>query len=222
MGLLAEGQSGQQMNEDGQAIGGKIGYFGLSEWWLSSFTEEERSLIKSIYAPLAAGSGISLVTGDILMTSQTVLSFLTDLASWFAKDEERWIAYRIFYKAEDLIDAKTDPLDLHFLYHRKIKILYKDREKAGLDATIEACTQQIALSQKSSAAFKALGGALPCHGGYEQLAIILEKQKRYEDAIEVSKKALAEGWNGTWDKRIERCRKKLLRGASLNQRADQG
>jgi len=36
--------------------------------------------------------------------------------------------------------------------------------------------------------------SLPLHTGYEQLAIIKEKQKDYRSVIKISEKALKEGW----------------------------
>jgi len=40
---------------------------------------------------------------------------------------------------------------------------------------------------------------------FKQLAIIEEKQKKYEEAIKISNEALEQGWFGSWAKRIERC-----------------
>ena len=50
---------------------------------------------------------------------------------------------------------------------------------------------------------------LPSHAGYKRLVITLEKEKRYEETIEVCKKALSQKWAGDWEHRIERCEKKL-------------
>lgn len=50
---------------------------------------------------------------------------------------------------------------------------------------------------------------LPSHIGYKRLVITLEKEKRYEETIEVCKKALSQQWAGDWEYRIERCEKKL-------------
>ena len=46
---------------------------------------------------------------------------------------------------------------------------------------------------------------LPQHLGFRQLAIILEKRGEFEEAIQISKRAQAQGWNGDWEKRIARC-----------------
>jgi hypothetical protein len=37
----------------------------------------------------------------------------------------------------------------------------------------------------------------------------MEKQKNYEETIRLSNIAKSQGWNGDWDKRIEKCKKKM-------------
>ena len=50
---------------------------------------------------------------------------------------------------------------------------------------------------------------LPLHTGFQQLAIIYEKQKKYTEMIDLCIRADNEGWNGIWKKRIEKAKKKL-------------
>jgi len=112
-----------------------------------------------------------------------------------------------------MIDISTRILDLHFLYQIKIEIYYKNRDNdpEGINKAILACQQQIEISPKSRIAFKKeyKDSPLPRHIGFEQLAIIYEKQKHFTKAIEISQEALKQGWNGDWEKRIGRCKKKL-------------
>lgn len=49
---------------------------------------------------------------------------------------------------------------------------------------------------------------LPAHAGFERLAIDHERAKRYDQAIAACLEAKRQGWNGAWDKRIERCQLK--------------
>lgn len=51
----------------------------------------------------------------------------------------------------------------------------------------------------------------PTHTGYTNMAILLEKEKNYPEAIRISRHAKSEGWNGDWDKRIARCESKLAK-----------
>ncbi len=50
--------------------------------------------------------------------------------------------------------------------------------------------------------------SLPSHKGYEQLAIILNKQGKDDEAIKLCNEAKNQGWAGDWDKRIARYSKK--------------
>ena len=49
---------------------------------------------------------------------------------------------------------------------------------------------------------------LPAHTGFEQLAIIRERDKDYDEAILLCEEALRHGWSGDWQKRIVRCKSK--------------
>ena len=93
-------------------IQGVIGYFGLSEWWLSAFSEEERNYIVKIFQPLGS-TGESLVKGNISFTSGRAIGLLSSLAGWFGKKEDRTIAYRILKKAEELINADIEQIKKH-------------------------------------------------------------------------------------------------------------
>lgn len=50
---------------------------------------------------------------------------------------------------------------------------------------------------------------LPEHTGFKQLAIIYDKMKDYQSAIDVCQEALAVDWDGDWDVRIARYEKRL-------------
>ena len=194
-------------------VEGSIGYFGLEDWWLTSFSEDERRHIIRTFQPLGS-SGDSLTSGAINYTSETAVGLLQALAGWFTKDEDRPIAHKILEKAAELSRSGTPVLDPHFLYQQMVQIYYKDRDKPEYMAkAVHACRQQIALAPEAARAFRAEYGdsPLPAHRGYEQLAIILEKEGRFQDAIALSRQAESEGWSGDWRRRIERCEKKLAK-----------
>lgn len=191
-------------------VAGLIGYFDLGEWWLSEFSESERRHILEKYQ--GDGSAVSLTSGEIKSTSRSSIFYLYSLAGWFSRKGECYLAQRILKKAEELVDSRSSILDRHFLYQHKLEAYYKDRDdEEKLEKAIEACRQQIALSEEARNTFltEYEGTRLPSHRGYEQLAIILEKQKRYQEVIDLCSRAKAQEWSGDWEKRIERCRKKL-------------
>ena len=119
---------------------------------------------------------------------------------------------KILEKAETFVDKTDDILDVHFFYQNKIQVYYRNRDidSNALDLAIQACKQQMSISKQAAKAFKKeFEGNLPEHVGYKQLAIIRDKQKDYESVIPISKQAKSEGWNGDWDKRIEKAMQKL-------------
>lgn len=207
-------------------VEGEIGYFNLTEWWLSTFTEVERNHIESVYRPLGCSlddeTPRPLTQGQISWSSGSASKLLYGLASWFYNPVDRYIAHRILAKAEELAESSGDVLDLHFTYHAMIQIYYKDRDAGpvALNDAIVACEKQIALSPKTIEAFKKEfpDHPLPNHLGFTQLAIIREKQGDYIEAIRLSKLAMEQGWSGDWEDRITRYEKKLNRGKVLNKK----
>ncbi|MGH7953881.1 MAG: hypothetical protein ACREFE_18440, partial [Limisphaerales bacterium] len=156
----------------------------------------------------------SLTSRDVSYFNQSVVSFLGHLAGWFGKKEDRTIAYRILQKAEEIAATKeVSPLDVHFLFHNKLMLYYKDRKNPeSLDMAIRACRQQIAIADKAARAFQAAynGDPLPGHMGYSRLAMILERQKHFDEAIELYSQAMHQGWGGDWEKYIQNCKKILI------------
>lgn len=216
-------------------IGGAIGYYGLTEWWESAFTAEEKNYITGKYDPIAP-PGVKLASGPMRGTGQRKDAYLIALATWFRSKGDAQIASRILEKAEALQgqlppaqaprttasrpsapapmpggDMSDPVLGKHFLYSEKVKAHYSAREQPGeLDKAVEACRAQIAIAPQAAAAFKRAypKSGLPSHRGYKQLAIILEKRKQYDEAIALCKQAKRERWKGDWAKRIERCEKR--------------
>lgn len=194
-------------------INGQIGYFGLQDWWLITFTQKERDHIEEVYKPLGSDpTSKPLTQGDISWTSQTAPGLLHSLAGWFNNPRDRQIAKKIIQKAEDLAPAGGDILDKHFTFQEKMEIYYRERDTTpdGLNKAIQACSDQIRIAPQAAKAFlkEYPNQPLPAHAGYAQLRIILEKQGKYDEAIELCEQAKSQGWNGNWDKQILTLKKK--------------
>lgn len=206
------------------SLEGYIGYFALEDWWASAFTDDERDHIVTRFRPLDVALDLQtsetaptsptnpLTHGRITSTSQTAIALLLGLAGWFAGGKERPIAHKILDKAFELAKEGARMLDRHFLYSQAIQIFYKDRDNpAYMSKAIDACVRQIGIAPEAAKAFRAeypYDSTLPSHKGYEQLAIILEKEGRLAEAIQLCEDADAQEWSGDWDRRIERCAKK--------------
>lgn len=192
-------------------IKGAIGYYGLGDWWIKSLSKYERERI------ISAFSVHSLVEEDIFAMSGTAMGYLSVIADRFDNEADRGIAYKILQKANELV-SESPVLDQHFFYQAEIQIYYKFRavDTFAFEKAVEACRKQIALSLSAREEFlrEYPNDALPAHVGYEQLAIILEKDTKFDEAIEICEKALKQGWNSDWQQRIDRCKKKIAKAAS--------
>jgi hypothetical protein len=201
-------------------------YYGLVSWWLDSFSSAERKLIEERYQPFSVAVQL---TGDkedgsrpephedssspdeesVPWSSQSALAFLSGLSSWFNRPGTRHLARRMLEKASDL---EGDVLDRHFLYQHEIEVAYRERDErpGALAEAIEACRAQITMAATAAAAFRAEypGQPLPGHVGYQQLAVIYEKQGNLNNAMALAKQARGQQWTGDWDRRIERLMKK--------------
>lgn len=194
-------------------IRGEIGYFKLQDWWLTCFTQEERDHIEEVFHPMGADPNSKPLTqGDISYTSQTAAGLLGSLAGWFNNPRDREIAKKIIQKADELAPESEDVLDHHFTLQQKMEIYYRERGTSpeAMETAIQACREQIAFAPQAAKAFQKEypGETLPAHAGYSQLRIILEKQGKFDEAIELSEQAKAQGWSGAWDKMIETLNKK--------------
>ena len=192
----------------------------LPDWWETAFSREEQDYILTKYRPMVMGIGAGGEKTDlsrIIRPDGTLGSIgsLTALSTWFLTGDEITLARRILAKAVERQEAETgDIVDRHFTYGHMIRVYYRDRnrDENALALAIEACENQIAIApQVIREGAEEWEGGLPVHGGFLQLAIILEKNKDYEGAISLYEEALRQGWNGDWGKRIARCKRRSKR-----------
>jgi len=199
------------MGDQTQNIEGPIGYFGLADWWLATFTEAERKYIDATTESPTGGG--PLTKGHISFSSGTAAQLLSALATNFYKPPDRRIARLMLAKAEELAKAAGNTLDLHYTYMGMIKTYYSDRDTdpAALDATISACERQIDIAPEAAQAWSLEypNEPLPAHTGFTQLAVIREKQKDHAEAVRLLRLAMEQQWAGDWDGRITRNQKRL-------------
>jgi hypothetical protein len=202
----------------GPEVTGTLGYFGLGEWWLTTFTEEERAYIEEKHKPMGGLPGVTLTKGHIGQTTQTAAGLLVSLSTWFTGPGDRHLAIRMLEKADSL--AGSNIIDRHMVYGQMVKDYYAERETqpGALDAAIVACERQIAIAPQVLpawvAAYPSDPPITPKHSGYVQLAIIREKQGDYAEALRLCQEAKSQGWRSDrsdrdWSKRIARLEGRL-------------
>ena len=201
----------------------KLKVMGLSSWYESTFSNEQRSYIEAtlLQTEKRATSERGMSFGDITIYSDKC-QFLTKLGECFdGTKEARDIAIEFCRKATEV--GSEDLESHHFAFHFLISKLYKNRDEGEhyLQSVIEACEGQIAIAARVKKycieyrmktlkySKKKAVEMLPGHIGFKQLAIIYEKQKDYEAVIALCRRAQTLKWPGDWDKRIERCKSRL-------------
>jgi len=196
-------------------IGGEIAFYGLTDWWLNNFSDDEQKYIIEHYHPMGTDPNRSpLIDGELINSNTSRVMFLVCLATWFVSPKDRDIGRKIVEKSLEFQEINNDDevLDRHFAFSTAIPFYYYERENPiMLEKTIQICLSQIEIATKAAAAFfnKYPGSSLPIHLGYEQLVIIYDKQKNLKEAIKLCRQAKEQGWSGSWDNRIERYYKKL-------------
>jgi tetratricopeptide (TPR) repeat protein len=181
-------------------VQGLIAHFNLADWWLSTFSPEERDWIESehVRGILTVGQANPrpLTSGTVVQTSQTSTKLLHEIAcAVYRRSREK--ALGVFHKAEEdgLSKLHLHPkyiLDLHFVYHSMIELNYRDRERLpdALNIAIDACRKQIALAPRAAEVFNREWKLIPRPVGFWQLAVILEKEGHYDEAIALATQAL--------------------------------
>jgi hypothetical protein len=194
---------------------GELGYFGLTNWWISSFSPAEQKHMEAVFCTSGLPARAKPLTRDRgLVTFPTAAALLTVLGDRLSeKPEDRSLALRVLTQAEERASAEGDILGRHFVYHQMIRLHSRGKGTFAdaVDLIFAACHKQIQLAPEAARALrqKRPGELLPTHLGYLQASALLEQEGRYETAIELCKQAQAEGWSGNWSWRIQRMARKL-------------
>ncbi|WP_458790893.1 hypothetical protein [Yoonia sp. MH D7] len=197
-----------------KAIEGKIRVLGLESWWHEELTPEDRDAVEQSYGPDQGE-----IEGSLSWTTQSRISFLTNVADWLKGEGTRFTAYKFIAKADNIWPDDAPAIDRHFALSVMCKVFYRwrDVDKFALEAAIDACRRSVLMHQEALVAFKQpahilpWGSGLPGHYCFKQLAIIEEKRGNFEDALKLCDEAKQAGWTDDWDKRVVRLRKKLAK-----------
>lgn len=196
--------------------GGLIVYNGLSEWWLVTFLPADREVLEHLFAKasIVGSRQIRLTTGGQAMrTCQSAAQLLVELAA-LAERPRPDLVPLLLAKGEEVAGSGDGVLDLHFLYSFSVNFWYRRRDEApnALAAAIVACQKQIAMGPSALEALRRTDIPPVSHRGYQQLAIIREKQGDLAEALRLSREAQSQGWMDAkrdWQPRIARLQRRL-------------
>lgn len=164
-------------------VEGEIAYYGLQEWWFSSFTETERIYIDDCYQPMGAPPH-SLTKGIYKELYIPAPEFLNGLNSWFRNNQDSSIAERIHQKISEL--GQENPINKPGYYNgRHFTTWVRDFEmlkKNGDFCNLEKLLIGLVNSTEEQSAEDGMGVA-PAY--YHELAILYRKQKEYSKEVSI-------------------------------------
>jgi hypothetical protein len=194
----------------------------------SDFTDSEKERLDEIYQQMRVGLFVDNVFNGNTKTRIVIngenelyeqLRKATNPGNYFCdllKGTNPVSDYALCEKIINIIDDNKELLfdewSLHFYYITRMEIYYRNRDiiEGAFDKAVESCLKMIDIAKKlSTDNSKIYPDSNPSHPGYKQLAIILMKQHKYQEVIDLCQQAKSQYWKGDWDERIERAEQKL-------------
>ncbi len=197
----------------GKKVGGIIHYLNLDDFWFSLSPSQRDKLVR--YGKQGLGQSGSIAEGTVSSSSGRPLQFLTGMLTWAVSDHDYDLSDRIIEYGSGIMDDAT-LVDRHFFLTTAADCYYKQRDSRdnALEMAKKYYQKDIELFPKYKSALKReTGGVLPRIASFTQMAIILEKEGHYQDAIDICKLALKNGiqekTKSGFEGRIEKLEKKL-------------
>ncbi|NNK96558.1 MAG: hypothetical protein HKP41_19600 [Desulfobacterales bacterium] len=200
-------------------IKGKIGYYGLEEWWKTAFTAEDRKFMVEECRSYMTKKDY-LTTDELKESFQYYNHYNTNLNAiqfllGFSEQvnflrQDRLLSLIIIEKALEMATKQNDIFYQHIAYTLMISFCYYHRKNPlYFDKAMWACKQQIKMSHQAiREAGKKQANYCLYPTGFKQLAIVLEKHWKFQECIDLCIQADEQGWEGDWKKRIARCKKR--------------
>jgi hypothetical protein len=170
-------------------VRGLIAYYHLVDWWLSSFTEHERSLIDQRYQPM--GMPPHALTQGGFTSSLPAPEFLNGLATWFRSRDESPIFERIHGKIAEL--GRDYPIDGPGYFNGRHLTTYvydveSLRRQGEFGKAEEILLGLVEATEAEDTVDK--HGVAPWY--YEELAKICRKQKHYSKEVRILERFAAQ------------------------------
>ena len=191
-----------------QDVPDRIEVLGLRKWYLN-LDDGQRQKLHNHSTWFGTGGEENLLEQKVESTTQTASEYLKGVGSTAVKQKDYDFAEMVLLSALELDDGSAT--STHFAYNGLINLYYKQRDERddAIEECIKYCKKDIEIADDFVDEF----GEVPVIPSFKRLAIIYEKQERYEDAVDVCEQALkfgtTDGTKGGFEGRKERLRKKM-------------
>lgn len=194
--------------QSGQSVPDLIEVLDLQEWYMSLSDEQCQKLHQ--YSTWFGTSGeANMLEWDVTEASQTAQEYLKGVGSTAASEKDYKFSEMVLLSALEFEDESAT--STHFTYTTLIDIYYKQRDNRedAVEKCIEYCKRDIEIADDFVDEF----GEVPRIPSFKRLAIIYQKEEKYEDALEVCDQALdigtTDGTKNGFKGRKERLRKRI-------------
>ncbi|MFC6954073.1 tetratricopeptide repeat protein [Halorubellus litoreus] len=181
---------------------------GLEDWY-KDLDENQRQKLRQHSTFFGTGGETNLLEVGRRETSQTAQEYLKGVGSTAANEGDYDFAEMVLLTALEREDGSAT--STHFTYNELIDVYYKQRDSRedAIEKCVECCEKDIQIADEFVREF----GEVPRIPAFKRLAIIYEKQERYEEALDVCDKALeigtTDGTKGGFEGRKERIQRKM-------------
>ena len=204
----------------GQDVPDLIAVLDLEEWYLS-LSDAQRAKLHEYSTSFGIGldpqsnSSVemnrerNMLEQSVTATSQSAQGYLKGVGSTAASEKDYEFAEFVLLAALERNDGSAT--STHFTYNELIDVYYKQRDDRddAIERCIKYCKKDIEVAEEFVAEF----GEVPRIPSFKRLAIIYEKQDRYEEALAVCEQALdigtTDGTKGGFEGRKDRLRRKM-------------
>jgi len=165
-----------------ERIGGFIGCYGLAEWWLSTFSPEERRRMVERYTPMGLPAG-TLTCGNP-SPSGPATQFLSGLETWFRSKGDADILRRLHEKIREL--GQESPVTGPGYYQGRHYTTYvedaKQLKREGKTDALETLLFHLVAATEDESKPEGCGVA-PWY--YEELAKVFRSRRDYGAEIAI-------------------------------------
>lgn len=190
--------------QSGQSVPDLIEVLNLQEWYLN-LSDEQRQKLHQHSTWFGTGGEANMLERDITETSQTAQEYLKGVGSTAANEKDYEFAEMVLLSALEFEDGSAT--STHFTYTTLIDVYYKQRDDR--EDAIEKCVKYCKMDIEIADDF----GEVPRIPSFKRLAIIYEKEGRYEETLDICNQAIeigtTDGTKGGFEGRKERIQKKM-------------